>query len=259
MAVTFKSPDSSYGYSVLPSFKVDPLLITKAKKAGVSVVQNVPGLFVISGKGPSGPSHVFGKVTMKAQVVTLAKNGQIGPSSLNMLKTQFEQALKAAVQFGPDNSDDDEMVDPTTVPYKPVKPASKPFGIPLSADPDEPKTISTTLVVPLEEATACGQPVKATSPGSVYHAFLIKSGLNMACRYKGGTLSIRAEGSQLQSLKDELVTLGFDMNKGYASVHLSADSPALAKKALGACIGLVGPQGIKQLPDLNAILALKGS
>lgn len=261
MAVTFKSPDSSYGYSLLPNFDVDPLLISKAKKAGVSVMQNVPGVFVISGKGPSGPAHVFGKVTMKAQVVSLAKSKQIGPSSLNMLKTQFEQALKAGIKhvesedpsmaYSPSEEADNFVQAPV-----PAKPKIK---VLVPADPDEVPSYSKDVTVPLELATKCGQPVKATSVGSVYHAFLIRKGLNMACRYKGGTLSIRAEGSDLQNLKEELKSLGFDYNKNYASVHLSADSISLAKKALGACIGLVGPQGIQELPDLNLILSLKGA
>lgn len=76
-------------------------------------------------------------------------------------------------------------------------------------------------IIALKDAKAVGQRVKGTSATSVYKAFAIGA-VNLATRWDGNTLSIRAElTSTLPTLKSKLLAAQFKDKGGYFSLHLS--------------------------------------
>lgn len=111
--------------------------------------------------------------------------------------------------------------------------------------------------VKLREATKLYQPVFATSAGSRYFTVAVSKGVKVAARYKNGKLSIRVEGSDLDSVKDALAEQGFDIGKAenemtsYMSIHLSPGHPVLAARTLGAVLCGMGVSFNTPLPNLN--------
>lgn len=83
----------------------------------------------------------------------------------------------------------------------------------------------------LKDATTVGTPSMGSS--KVYKTFAITDDFNMSCRKSASSLSIRVE-KFTPAAKAALLAWGFDFKATYASVHVSVDSPATAKKTLGS-------------------------
>lgn len=90
--------------------------------------------------------------------------------------------------------------------------------------------------VKLSKATMLFQPVSSTSSGSTYYVVALNPNLKIAARYKGTSLSVRAEGD-INKYHDKLVEVGFSISSGgsHASFHCEAEG-CLWKKAIGAAI-----------------------
>lgn len=98
-----------------------------------------------------------------------------------------------------------------------------------------------TKKIKLAGAAALYQPVAGSDADSVYFAIAISPALNVAVRVKGGkTVSIRAEGPGLASMKATLKAAGLNINEGYCSMHLTAETPDLARKSIGAVLFGIG-------------------
>lgn len=108
--------------------------------------------------------------------------------------------------------------------------------------------------VPLEIATNLYQLVTGTGSGSLYRVVAMGSGLKVAARLKGKTLSLRAEGMismHLSALKAAELTP--QVNNKYASVHLSVETEQLAARTLGAMLCDLGIQWDTPIPQLKYI------
>lgn len=91
-------------------------------------------------------------------------------------------------------------------------------------------------VIKLENATALGQKVAGTSPGSIYHVIALNPRVKLAARLKGENLSLRAEGAQMTTAERQgLAKLGMDFTASgnYFSTHFELGDVPLAR-VLGA-------------------------
>jgi hypothetical protein len=106
--------------------------------------------------------------------------------------------------------------------------------------PDDTKVASLEamqgLPCPLANATKLYQPVRGSGEGTVYFVIAMCSGLNIAARCKGGTLSIRVEGFKLESYANKLLEAGLDNHGHYASMHVKIDSDIIAKRVIGSVL-----------------------
>jgi len=111
-----------------------------------------------------------------------------------------------------------------------------------------------TVTVSLLSAKGLYHPVHGTSVGSVYYLIGVFDTFKIAARYKGGAMSLRAEGAPNPFQIDALVTkFGFNKTKDYWSTH--ALKPVDADQAnmfIGALLSGVG--GLRTpLPDMKII------
>lgn len=117
--------------------------------------------------------------------------------------------------------------------------------------------IKTADLVKLRDATMMYQPVHGSSAGSRYFMIAGNQTLRVAARLKGGTLSIRIEGSNITDFKKQIEAVGFSkMSKSeqYASVHLDVGGDKiLANKTLGAFLVGLGVSLDTPIPDLSLI------
>lgn len=95
--------------------------------------------------------------------------------------------------------------------------------------------------VPLLTATAIGQPVTASTGGSVYHVVALANGLAAAARILvTGTnwkLSLRFEGANLPLHNDALASVGASGKGGHYSLHLQGEGGGgMALRAMGAAL-----------------------
>lgn len=272
MAVNLKSGEN-YGFQILDMFGVNPSLIQQAKHVGVIVEQQSLGSFHVLTKD----GEITGTIPIKGQALSLAKAGTLGPASKQAIQYQFEQALTKAIQS---YKDEDQPTTLGALLKKKLKQAEAeslsinddPPGIVAGMDLSKDATILEDLVntatfkqpkkmaanifktpVPLVGATQCGQPVKGTSPSSVYYMVAKLTGLNLAIRTKGGKLSVRAEGAKLGSYASELQSLGFATHDKYASVHFDVGNAELATKTVGAIVAALGFNHVLEVLDPTTV------
>lgn len=270
MAVNLKSTEN-YGYSLLPLFDVDPSLISKCKKSGVTVASS-PGGVTIGYDGTTCAS-----VSIKGQAITIAKQGVMGPASKEAFKAQLESGLNKALILAMKGSNATMApVSSTMAAFAEheVKKGSGGFGDPpqtlgsllkkkkeqesfknvtagtFTVDvvgPDEGMQLSQASLL---NAKSPYQPVVGTTKGSVYRTFAVSTGLKIAARFKGSTLSMRAEGSDLPSAMGTLGGFKFKQNGPYASVHFEiGNDSALGAKTLGALLSLFGLKYFEKVAD----------
>ena len=109
-------------------------------------------------------------------------------------------------------------------------------------------------LVQLRDANMMYQPVKGTSQGTRYFLVGASTGLRIAARYKGASLSVRIEGPNFGQHKQQMLACGFTgLNADYASMHLSVVDPVIAAKALGAILLGLGVPMITPMPNLQLI------
>jgi hypothetical protein len=267
MPVTL-STDDSYGWTILALFDVNPALISKAQTLGVKIDTSSTGLYQVKVK-----EVLCGTVTVKGQAITFAKNQQLGPASKASFTGQFEAALKKAIAVaevdGPDAAQAAKNKIPQKFPFVPQSPSKAVVGnepvptetpnVPESGlkfpfKPVKNKLGNTAAAVPLYKANSAYQAVTATSPGSIYFVFAVMEGLNLAVKMQGTKFSVRAEGPKLTEYKEALGDFSMEHNKTYMSGHFKADSDAMVKKALGAIVGRIGFQHVKEVANLNVIM-----
>lgn len=125
-------------------------------------------------------------------------------------------------------------------------------------------TLSTSDMLglaPVVLATATGglyQPVRGTSPSSRYFLVAWHPILKLGCRYKTGSLSVRAEGTLLHSDTglQSMYHFGFDkVSEGYCSFHVPVgeDNHILARKLLGSVLYGLGLVWETPMPHLDVI------
>jgi hypothetical protein len=109
-------------------------------------------------------------------------------------------------------------------------------------------------LVQLRDANMMYQPVKGTSQGTRYFLVGASTGLRIAARYKGASLSVRIEGPNFGQHKQQMLACGFTgLNADYASMHLQVVDPVIAAKALGAILLGLGVTMITPMPNLQLI------
>jgi hypothetical protein len=109
-------------------------------------------------------------------------------------------------------------------------------------------------LVQLRDANMMYQPVKGTSQGTRYFLVGASTGLRIAARYKGASLSVRIEGPNFGQHKQQMLACGFTgLNADYASMHLQVVDPVIAAKALGAILLGLGVPMITPMPNLQLI------
>lgn len=273
MAVNLKSGEN-YGFQILDMFGVNPSLIQQAKYVGVIVEQQSLGSFHVITKD----GEITGVIPIKGQALSLAKAGTLGPASKQAIQYQFEQALTKAIQS---YKAEDQPTNLGALLKKKLKQSEAEslsinddtpgivVGMDLSKDDSileenlvkattfkQPKKAAANIFktpVPLVGATQCGQPVKGTSPSSVYYMVAKLIGLNLAIRTKGGKLSVRAEGVKLGSYASELQSLGFATHDKYASVHFDVGNAELATKTVGAIVAALGFNHVLEVLDPTTV------
>lgn len=138
----------------------------------------------------------------------------------------------------------------------PVKPAA-PAPAPTVAEPAwttfDLAKLNTATPVPLRDAKQMYQPVHGTSSGSRYFMVAAGDGIRVAARFKSGSLSVRVEGSKLDSYKSKLLGTQMKMSGDYASLHLKVDTMELASKTLGAVLLGLGIPLDTPIPDLKKV------
>lgn len=112
--------------------------------------------------------------------------------------------------------------------------------------------------VKLIDAKELYQPVFGSSSGSRYFVVGIADGLVLAARWYGGKLSVRAEGSKLNSFLTKLSSMGMEKSVDYMSMHLAVADEVLAAKTIGAILVGLGLNWRSQMPIIS-VFANKGS
>lgn len=225
-------------------FGVNPALIASAKSLGISIQSSVGALKVHHN------GSVVGTVSVKGSALTLAKNGNMGPSSKAVTKHHLEKILSEAVQelggvAAPPKPIDTSAMTPgqkaaVTKAQKHVELADlislTNVKIPIKAHKPAPNFSDS--MKKLAQATKLYEAVAGST--SVYHVVALYPDLNIAMRRTPSKISLRAEGGGLSSNIGRLQALGFDDNDGYASVHLNVQTEELTQKTVGALFGLLG-------------------
>ena len=276
MAVTFKT-DENYGYSVLKLFQVPQDVIDNAKAHSLIMDMSGPGSFVV--KANDGSSMTV--VPIKAQAISLAKAGSMGPASLSSIKFQLIGAIHTALGMPYKEEPVTAFPSKLTLGKAPtLQSVLKKTG----AHPDilaamtkksqgmtnndmhntvpvQPKELSeavklapTTLIGNLIDADQVYAPVHGTSQGAVYYVVARLKGLNVAIRSKSTSLSVRVEGVAQDKYKDALIELGFSVKSAYASVHFECVGNDLMTKTVGAIIGRLGMNNLIQGSDISQVL-----
>lgn len=271
ISISIKDPDQ-----VLAAFDIKEALINKLGAKNISVQITSTGISFVEMGSPAET------VVVKQGALSMALKGKLGPASKAAIKHKIMQViLKLVNEPGDENpvldiSDeqiDAEIASVTKPKPKAATPAPKKAGIvtpvkkvptspskpaPVKAIP-KPTTDLDALLgeapVPLKDAKKLYQPVKGTSGGAKYFTVAIMSHFNVAARYKGKTLSMRAEGN-IEDYKQNLEKAGFAMSnfsKGYVSVHMDIPDDTLASKTLGAILGGMNLDTLTPVPNLLAI------
>lgn len=106
----------------------------------------------------------------------------------------------------------------------------------------------------LIDATELLQPVSGTSASSTYYCVAIHHQLKVAVRIKNNQkIAIRVEGNNLGQFKTQMTGVGLDGSDDHYSMHVSCDSPTLARKTVGAVLYGLGLNFEKMSTDLTSI------
>ena len=104
--------------------------------------------------------------------------------------------------------------------------------------------MATEDTVRVIEASALYQPVQGTNGNSRYFIMGIGTGLSLAVRMKGSTLSARVEGERLSKMtvKSALEQIGLTYGKNgtYASMHAECPDTLTAQKTVGSILAALG-------------------
>lgn len=229
-------------------------------------------------------------IPLKAKYITLAEQGQLGPSTKLAVKYQIEDAINKLLSSAKGAAEAAKGLGASfdslkglagtleTAPLSEAFKAAKPLGSSSADGYQEDMTkvkmkdsykswaaagnasaIPKTNPCPLSQAMTMYQPVTATSQGSVYHLILITTWFNTAIRHKNNKLSVRVESTHTMptSVKETIKEFGLSEGTGYYSAHYQADAKEVAK-FVGAFAMAFGMQNIKNLGD-PAVLINTGS
>lgn len=118
----------------------------------------------------------------------------------------------------------------------------------------KPKGKSPDKTPTLRDATDLYQPVKGTDEGSRYYVIALAPGFNVAARIKGKeNFSMRLEGDLVKEFKQKLKHVGFDDNGTHCSIHMTAETDDLVRKAIGAMLFSTGIVFDKTATALSSI------
>lgn len=238
MAVTLSTTHPLY-YATL--FGCSDSIIQKAQSVGLVINSSTLGMLKVV--DPQG--SVYGTIQVKGSALTLAKNGNMGPASKQVIQHQLEKALVAGINANGENAVSPATIDTTgmsagqkaalTKAMKTVELVAP--GSLVQAKIHKPAE-SLLGQVKLSNAKTLYEPVAGST--SVYRVIAMYPGLNIAMRRTPFKISLRAEGPNLSSHIKKLASLGFDDHDGYASVHLDVTNSELTQKTVGALFGLLG-------------------
>ena len=222
MAINIKS-STNYLVKLMPLLGVPADLIHQCKEAGVSVSQEELGTFKVLRFGKT-----FATVAINSTVMQMLNKGVLGKLSKSALAAYFNAGFKAALAESA----------PAT-PFEAVASPAIPTALPVQAAPSA-AHIGGLMPGKLGQALDCYLPVSGSTTGAVYYVIARYAGLNIAMKTKGGTLSLRAEGDNLDKYLEKLGLLGFKSHGSYASVHFKEPSKALIVKTIGAVVASLG-------------------
>lgn len=267
MAVSLKVPDN-YGESIALLFGVSKESLTSAKSHGVEIVAVTGCTFLIKHGGLT-----YGTVVIKAQTITLAEAGKLGPNSLQAIKFGFENAINKAlssltasdspIESAPmDKPSVSVTVKPDDVQGVSALPSTKP---PSAVKKTTTKSSSDSAIlgimdsacIDLKDATKLFQPVHGTSSGSRYYVAALLQGGAIALRKDGTKLSVRIICPSLSSAGiSRLGEVGLTAKSGYYSCHydIPATDKLLAHKTVGAIFGALGFSLIREIASLEPII-----
>lgn len=234
MAVTLSHTDPLYYASL---FGVNPGVIDAAKALGLSINSSSMGVLKVQ----DAKSTVYGTVQVKGAALTLAKNGNMGPASKQVIQHQLETALANGITALGGNAAAPAPVDTSNMTPGQKAAVTKALKSVTLADIPEKlkvKLHSSTGAKPLTDANILYEEVAGST--SVYRVLAIYPGLNLAMRRTSHKVSLRAEGPNLNQHKGSLTQLGFDDHDSYMSVHFDIGNDVLTRKTVGALYGLLG-------------------
>ena len=104
-------------------------------------------------------------------------------------------------------------------------------------------------VVMLKDATAIGQMVKGTTPGSQYRVVAFNDRVKVATKIDGSHLSIRVETTPHVTSGDMALinSSGINWNGTYGSMHIDAGSEVMVRRTLGAFLFGTGIEFTEQV------------
>lgn len=278
MAIAVKSMNAIAAIKLLD---VASSLVDWLEKNPVQV-QLLATKFVLSADLNDGPFSV--EVPVKLNDLHSLSKGTMPNAAKGMLQTQLTKAIQQLILKSKDSGwpgaelaglsvaekiANAPIVDPSNLkpavgalnklpPLKPsveIEPETPPMAASSAWPTFDLKKLSSAPTVKLRDATQMYQPVQGTSQGSRYFMVAAGSGLRVAARYDGSSLSVRIEGDKLKEHKTKIVSNQFKTgaNNDYASLHLEVGDLAMASKTLGAILlGLNIPMETP-LPQLEKV------
>lgn len=279
MGVTIetKKSDSKQSHTtaeLLQAFKIDSEVIKKFTEAGYSLLLTPTAVKVQQNMMP------VASIPMKSQAVKYALEGALADSSLQSVAHKIMSVIgplishdavpsgaaklakeakkeKYAKMYGANKLDPIEVGDLSEDISKPktikeaVAAKKKKVAVDPGVETKPDKILKKGQVDSLSLATELYQHVKGTSNGSEYIVLALSDELKVAARYKGTTLSVRAEGDMTKHQK-RIKEAGFDpKTDSYCSVHLSVDNSILARRAAASVLGGLDVQFDTPWPDLK--------
>ena len=254
-------------------------LIMAVEEAKLAVSYDMSGVTVHAtpetpyvSKVPDFGYQLSKKAGIKLGVLQMIVNGTLpGEAAKNVSRIQLEKAIMSVLSVLDTSKfsvGSDKTVDPDQTKSDPwvFGHAPNPVEVPPlvasvfsgSPQPAQSGNVSTPeqAKVSLVNAHDLYQPVSGSDDNSVYFAIAIGEGLNFGVRILGGTgVSIRVEGPLITEFKKQLAEAGLNDKGSYWSVHLKADTSALARKAIGAVLFGIGVKFKKMTCDMSPIWA----
>lgn len=189
---------------------------------------------------------VVADLDMMAGTLSAAQAGTLKPAEKKVISEIVTKAVKKAIK-----SVEGKVKILYDVPedfggqFSKAKTEADAQPAPVTAAPVDTSVLAMDPVL-LKNATKLYQPVRASSPTSVYHVVALNQDLRIAARLLKGNLSLRAEGNILK-YQQQLINAGFEPDHfpEYCSVHLAVGTnPVMAARTLGSFIGGLTAQGI---------------
>jgi len=178
------------------------------------------------------------KIDLKWGAVNLATMGKLGKSALTVVRAKIITLVQGV-------SISDHYISSYQKKVKTAGITADPVFVGVDLGKIESSVAAqVSLVVALKNATQLHQPIKGTSPNSLYHVIALSSDIKVAVRIKDTfEIAIRAicmhapQSKKGQKAKLALIGAGLDKKKsGHYSLHLEPDSLDMAVRSIGSTL-----------------------